>query len=1289
MVRPVPAAAGGILSYFVRHRTIANLLLVIMLVAGIAVVPNMRAQFFPDVIIDNVTVTVQWDGAGAEDVDAGIVQVLEPSLLVVEGVESSSSSSREGRATITLEFEPGWDMSRAAEEVQTAVDAVTTLPEEAEDPTVRRGAWRDRVTDVIITGPVAPQQLGQFADELVARLFAEGVTRTTIRGVAAPRLLIEVPTMELVANDVTMAQIAAAIAAEVDANPAGDVAGANARVRTGTERRSAEEIRAIILRQGADGSQLTIGDVARIEQQGVDRVRAYFVGEHPAVSIRVERSSRGDAIGIQGQVEDTVAALSATLPPQVTVELIRTRAEAITARLDILVDNGILGLGLVVALLFLFLNARTAFWVAAGIPVAMMAAIALMWLGGLTINMVSLFGLIITLGIVVDDAIVVGEHADYRARTLGEPPKVAAENAARRMAMPVFAATLTTVIAFFGLVAVGGRFGDLIRDIPFTVIAVLIASLVECFLILPNHMAHAIKTDVEARWSRTKLALGLFVSVLMISIPGLVIWGLSAEPQGLLPALATGNWEASGAALRALGADFAANGAQLVWIPLAALAAVFLLLPRRWKAAAVHFAGTRGIDVPSGVVNIGFNWVRARLFKPFMAGVIAARYVVLAGVTAVLASQLALFVQGDVQWRFFNAPERGSVTGNFMMLEGATRADTLEMMRELQRATNAVAAAYEERYGANPLAYVVAEVGGFSGRALAGAETKEADLQGAIAIELIDADLRPYSAFAFVAELQDAVINHPLVETVSFRGWRSGPGGDALDVQLSGADAQTLKAAAEDLKRAVLRYPEVSAVEDNLAYDKEELILSLTAQGQALGFDMDGLARVLRNRLNGIEAASFPDGVRSATIRVELPEDELTADFLDRTQMRTPDGTYVPLADVVSVERRTGFSTVRRENGLRLVSVTGDISEDDPARASEIQRALSEDILPEIAATRQVEYRLAGLSEQENNFLTDATTGLILCLTGIYLVLAWIFASWTRPVVVMAIIPFGLVGTIYGHHAWDVPLSMFTVVGLLGMTGIIINDSIVLVTTIDQYAEERGLIPSIIEGAADRLRPVMLTTLTTVLGMSPLLYEGSVQAQFLKPTVITLVYGLGFGMILVLLVVPALVAVQHDIGRQVTAMRRGLRGGARIGTALGALWVLVGAWGVATLGVALATGEVLPALAQALPEALASQPPLRAAFALFLVGTALLLLLAYTVGALVFEGWRWIARQVLLWGLLIGWTAAVLMPGGLLELADNLFALPRAALAAVLTVGGLGAIAGLLALIGLTRPRVA
>jgi len=1136
MARDIPPRAGGLISYFTRHRTAANLLLVTMVVLGLAAVTQMRAQFFPDVIVDSVSVSVEWEGAGAEDVDSAIVQVLEPSLLAVEGVTDAFSNSVEGRASISLEFEPGWDMGRAADEVETAVNLITTLPEESEIPEVRRGAWRDRVTDVVVTGPVGTEQLGLFADELVARLFAEGVTRTTIRGLAAPETLVEVPSTQLMSHDITMSEIASAIAAEVDTAPAGDIDGADTRVRTGTEKRSPDQIAAIVLRSNDDGSNLTIGDVATIRVEGITRERSYFVGDQPAISIRVDRAGQGDAIAIQHKVEDVAAQLEETLPEGVEIDLIRTRAESISGRLNILLDNGLIGLGMVVVLLFLFLNARTAFWVAAGIPVAMLSAIAMMYLAGLTINMISLFGMIVVigiLGIVVDDAIVVGEHADARYRKFDESPEEASERAAIRMGMPVFSATLTTLIAFFGLTAISGRFGSLIVDMPITVIAVLAASLIECFLILPHHMSHALKQRGGTGFSRVRV---VKAALALLTVAAVVAGALFATAVAILARHDMVATDANGTALLLNTTAIATVAGAIALLILG-----FLALPFARRHAALQAMSRYGIDTVSYIVNTGFNGLRDRMFRPFLTLVIKARYPVLACAILALAIQSATFIRGDVQWRFFNAPERGSVTGNFMMAPGATRSDSLEMMREMQRATEELGREYEARYGRNPLDFVMAEVGGNAGRGLPGADTKSPDQLGGIAIELIDADLRPYSSFAFVGELQQRVVQHPQAETVSFRGWRSGPGGDALDVEFFGASAQDLKAASEALQTALLRFPEVSAVQDNLSYDKEELILELTPQGQALGIGIEELGRVLRHRLNGIEAATYPLGPRSASIRVELPEGELTADFLERTQLRTPQGSYVPLADIVSVENRSGFSTVRRENGLRLINVTGDISEDDPARAEAVMEALEQEILPTIASEQQVEWRLSGLSEQEDDFLNEARLALILSLTGIFLVLAWVFASWTRPFVVMAIIPFGLIGTIWGHAIWDVPLSMFSVVGLLGMTGIIINDSIVLVTQVDSYAKDRGLVPSIIDGTADRLRPVMLTTLTTVLGLAPLLFEKSQQAQFLKPTVITLVYGLGVGMVLVLLVVPALLAVQQDIGRQVTAFQRAMR----------------------------------------------------------------------------------------------------------------------------------------------------
>ncbi len=1130
MALPARAAArtdtgtrtGGVLSYFTRHRTAANLLLVVLISAGLAALPQMRAQFFPDTVTDEIDIGITWQGAGAEDIDSTIVEVLGPVLMAIDGVEESDSRAREGSARIQLEFASGTDMTRAAEEVDQAIAGISSLPEDAEVDVLSRTSWSDRVTDVIIQGPVGVEQLAGFADEFSVRLFAEGVTRTTIRGIAAPRIVVEVPTAALMQHGLTMAEIAEAIRAEAATDPAGDVTGANARVRTGQQKREAGAIADIVLRTDARGGQLTVGDVARLRTEGVARDRRYFVGDNPAISMRVDRAAQGDALEIQATVERVAAEMERGLPRGVEIDLIRTRADAISSRLETLVRNAALGLGLVLLMLFLFLNARTAFWVAMGIPVALLSAIALMWVAGLTITMISLFALLLTLGIVVDDAIVVGEHADYRARTLGEPPVVAAERAASRMAGPVFSASLTTVIAFSALFVIEGRFGDMIADIPFTVIVVLIASLVECFLILPNHMAHSL----------------------------------------------------------------AASQRKEAWY-----------------------------DWPSRQVNRGFDRLRERAFRPFMRLVIWARYPVIAGLFVLLASQVSLLVTGEVQWRFFSAPEEGSVSGNFAMAPGATPEDGMAQLRAMQDAVARVGAEFAAEHGTDPVAYALAEIGGNTGRSLPGADSKESHQLGSIAVELIDPDLRPYSSFVFVQRLQDAVERHPQVETISFRGWRSGPGGDALDVELYGADTATLKEAAERLKADLARFGEVSALEDSLSYDKQELILDLTPQGAALGFTIDELGRVLRHRLGGIEAATFPVGPRSAEIRVELPEGELTADFLDRTQLRTAAGAYVPLADIVEVERRQGFSVINRENGLRVVSVTGDIADEDAARAAEIRRTLEERLLPALEEEFGVAWRLSGLAEQERSFLNDAMIGFGFCLLGIYLTLAWIFASWVRPLLIMAVIPFGLIGTIWGHHLWGVPLSMFTVVGLIGMSGIIINDSIVLVTTVDEYAETRGLIPAIIDGTADRLRPVLLTTLTTVFGLAPLLYEPSSQAQFLKPTVLTLVFGLGFGVVLVLLIVPALLAMQADIRRQFEALRRAAAFPARaraISALTAAAALGIAAIFAATLGHTVLAGGLWGPLAALLPQAAVAGPA--AAFALFLALTLVLLVAVFALG---------------------------------------------------------------------------
>ena len=1108
------AEGRGFLSIFTRHRTLANLVMLVMVVGGLYSAPKIRAQFFPDTVIQEIDVRVRWDGAGPEDVDRSVVAVLEPSLMGVEGVSAVTSRAVQGSAEIELEFEPGWDMARASSDVDTAIASAGDLPEGAEDPDIVRSSWRDRVADVVIAGPVGLEQLSRLTDDFTNRLYAAGITRLSITGLAAPETVVEVRMADLVRHDITLEEIASVVGAAASASPAGDVSSGSSRVRTGSETRDPAAVAGLALEAQPDGTILTVGDVADVRQSGMDRNTAYYVGGDPAVIVQVQRSAAGDAIGMQRSVESIVAQMQPSLPQGVSIELVRARAELIAARLELLLDNAVMGLALVVALLFMFLNARTAIWVAAGIPASMAAAVGLMYATGMTLNMISLFALILTLGIIVDDAIVVGEHADYRARKLGEPAVVAAERAAARMAAPVVSSSLTTIIAFTGLLFIGGRFGDMIADIPTTVILVLIASLIECFLVLPSHMAHALSRSARRNW----------------------------------------------------------------------------------------------YDRPSKLVNRGLDWFVARIIRPMVRWVLILRFPVLAATTAMFAWSATALMTGQVPWRFFDSPEQGSVAGNFAMLPGATRADTIRVMGLVQDAVDRVSGEYEAEYGINPVTHAMTMVGSNSGRPLPGADTKDEDLLGAVQLELIDPDFRPYSSFDFVAALQEAMPSDPRLETISFRGFRSGPGGDAISVRMTGAEAQRLKDAAEALKLRLSEYPEVSALEDSMSYDKSELNLRLTAQGEALGFTTDSLARELRQRLGGIEAATYPVGTRTGAIRVELPEDERLGDFLDRMMMRTSSAEWVPLGDIVTVGTEAGFSVIRRENGERMISVTGDISDDDPSRAALITQALETEIMPQIAAEYGINFETTGLAEQERDFLGDAVAGFALALTGIYMVLAWIFASWTRPIVVMSVIPFGLVGAVWGHYLWSLPLSMFSIVGLIGMSGIIINDSIVLISTIDEYAKDRGLRPAIMDAVCDRFRPVLLTTATTVLGLAPLMYERSSQALFLKPTVVTMAYGLGFGMVVVLLVVPAVLGIGEDIGQARKGFRRGLRlpglrGPMRLGAGLAALAFVT----------ILLPVTVLPAMGVTLPGWWPVAPSLGMALSLYAVA---LLAITIAVGGL-------------------------------------------------------------------------
>ncbi|WP_172332061.1 efflux RND transporter permease subunit [Mangrovicoccus sp. HB161399] len=1044
---------SGILAYFAGHRTAASFVMIVMLALGLMSVSQIRSQFFPDVAVDTVNVTVKWDGAGPGELDRGVVALLDPALRSVEGVTGSAAVSTDGSATITLAMEPGRDLGRATEEVKAAVDGVTTLPAGAEAPVVKAAIWKDKVTEVVIHAPIAPDQLARLGDDFLARLWRAGLTRSTVTGIAAPRIELSVPAEARLRHDIQLGEIADAVARAAETRPAGNVAGGTARLRAGEETRDPEALRDLVVRVNPDGSKLRLRNLAQIAEAGSDAGRAYSFGGDPAVLIRVDRTEGGDAIGMEATVRQLAEEMRAEMPPGGDVVLINARARDITAQLNLLYENGLAGLVLVLITLFLFLSARTAFWVAMGIPVSMLAAVAVMQAGGLTLNMMSLFGLIITLGIIVDDAIVVAEHSDWRARHLGESPALAPVRAVRRMAGPVAASTATTVLAFVALWFIGGEFGSLISDIPFVVTAVLAASLVESFLILPNHMRHALEHGRKDSW----------------------------------------------------------------------------------------------IDRPSQWFNRNFERANAALFVPLMRWIIRLRYPFAAAMLLLLSVSGAALLRGDVPWAFYTAPERPSVTGNFAFLPGATRADSAAFAAELERAAAAAGEKLAGPDGTPPLVHVLSEVGGTGAKGLPGEDTMDPDTLGSVDIGLIGADHRNFTAQDLVRALNAEIRLPPNLAVLSFRSQGLGPGGDSLSVNFHGEDAFALKAAATELIAELRGYPEVTGLQDSLPWGRDDMVLRLTPVGEALGFTTDGIGAELFGRLNGITAAEFPAGSRTAEIVVQVPGAELTAGFLEDTLMRAPSGAWVPLGELVSIESHPAFASIAREDGRQLVTVTGALSEDDPVRAAEIAAALRGDILPRIAQAHGLGWDLGGLAVQEDDFLGEAMTGFLLCVLGIYLVLGWVFGSWSAPLVVMAVIPFGLIGAVWGHAQFGLAFSLFTLIGLIGMSGIIINDAIVLVTTVQDHARRMPVAAAAVRAAGERLRPILLTTLTTVLGLAPLMFEESRTSLFLKPTVVTLVWGLSAGFFIVLALVPALLVIRTDAARALASLRRMLRAGGRAG----------------------------------------------------------------------------------------------------------------------------------------------
>ena len=1020
-----------LIGVFLRHRTAANLLMVFLIVIGLFSLGQLNTQFFPKFTIDWVTVTVEWPGASAEDIDANIIGVIEPKVRFLDNVYRVSSMSSEGVGLVAIQFQQNTDLQAALGDVESEIAQITTLPEDSERPVIQRVFSYEPIGRLVLSGPYPESSLKSLAKDLREGLLAKGVDRVELAGARREEIWAELQPRTMHQLGLEAEDIATSIRQSSLDLPSGIVpSGTNKQIRSLGLAKSVDALGHIEVRALDNGEKIYLREIAHITNRFNKDDPLVFRSGEAAIELQVQRAPASDALEQAAFLEQYVREIRPTLPPNLKLEQYNDVAEAINDRINLLLKNGASGLVLVVAVLFVFLSGRVAFWVAVGIPVAMLATLAAMALMGQSINMVSLFAMIMAIGIIVDDAIVVGEHSVTR-RAAGDSPTRAAEIGAKHMLAPVIAATLTTLAAFVPLFLVSDIIGQIIFAIPMVIIAILIASLIECFFILPGHLRGALRHD-----------------------------------------------------------------------------------PRHENRFARWF-------------NPRFEAFRDGLFERFVRTCVAWRYLTLSFGVALLILLFGLMAGGRIGFVFFPSPESDTVYANVAFVEGTKRETSLAMLQELERALRAS----EQKLTDGTGELIVVSIGQL-GKPVGRSDSfflGSGDHIVGMRVELVPSDSRSVRTQELLNTWRDETRLMAGVENFTVIEEQSGPPGREIELRLTGQSLDDLKAAALEARALLERFPGVSDVNDDLPYGKQEAIIEVTPRGRALGFNTESVGRQVRNAFEGAIAKRFARGDEEITVRILYDRNSLSEEDLRGLYLLSPNAQQVPLAEVVAFREKTGFARIRREDGLRTASITAEVDESLNTSDAVIQ-ALEQEGLHALMSQYGANAEFRGKAEEQERTLGDMKLGALIALISIYMILAAIFSSYIRPLFVMAVIPFGIIGAIIGHLILGYDISVLSLVALLGLSGIVVNDSIILVRAI-QIRTSGGASPmeAIVGGTRDRLRAVILTSVTTMFGLLPLLFETSLQAQFLKPMAVTIVFGLLGSTVIVLILVPVLLAVQGDL----------------------------------------------------------------------------------------------------------------------------------------------------------------
>ena len=1039
---------SGFLKFFVEHRTSANIIMILMIVIGLLSIGRLNKQFFPDFDVEVIAVSIDWPGATAEEIDQNIVQLLEPELRPISGVKKVSSKSVEGVGSTQVEFNYGHDMQKGRTDIETAVSRIS-FPEKANKPKIIVGEFFDTVTRIVLSGDVSLSLLREKSKKLKEVLLNSGVDKVDIQGLPEEEILIEISQLEAARLKLSFNKIANLIKLETQDVSGGSFADGSLRVRTIGEKRLVETFKKLELKNSSSGGRILLDDIADIKSSVKKGSVLKSIDGNPAVELWVRRSKTSDALEVSENVEKVIDNAKNIIGNVIKVETYNTAAKLIEERISLLVKNGLSGLCIVLAVLFLFLSRNTAIWVALGIPIAFLATFGVMFVSGQSINMISLFGLIMALGIVVDDAIVVGEHSSYlktkRKLNSTQAPVVAAT----RMSMPVISAMLTTVAAFIPLFMVKGVIGEIIAAIPWVVCAVLVASLIECFLVLPAHLAHFDKSSKEESKFR-------------------------------------------------------------LWF------------------------------------DQKFNAFQEGIFRRFVTLTFNYRYVTFMVAVGMFIVSVGMMSGGRVLFSFFPTPEADIVIVNYKMHSGSTKSQTTRMLENVEKGLNKTSTQFSN--SPELVRFKMSTIGSrtsFSNDS--GPNSMGNDILGSMVVELTTADKRNVRTKEFIKVWKENIENVSGLDKLTIRAPSGGPPGRDLDVRFQGKDLEILKLASNELIKIAETIPGVTSLEDNLEYGVQERILGLTNKGQSLGLSILDIGEQVRSAINGSIISKFPKGDEEVTVRLKLSENEQLTDMITNLRIISPSGVSFKLKDIIKIDEKLPFASINRKNGFREVTISGDLF--PPLMStSQARQFLMENGLPEIAKKYNVSYRFDGRDLEQKETFADMGTGSIIGLLLIYFILAWVFKSWSRPFSIMIMIPFSFIGAVLGHYLLGLTMSILSMFALLALAGIVVNNSIILVSTIERRLEdlknknknkneESVINESIITGVVDRFRPVLLTSLTTIGGLSALMFETSLQAQFLIPMAATIVFGLGITALLVLVIVPAMMGISNDFSKFIRRVR--------------------------------------------------------------------------------------------------------------------------------------------------------